>query len=235
MAEQRKGDEKDQKVGDGRVTNEDVEKLDSISKKKKQRLESGHEKYQERKKAIKEVRDILSGLGDLPFLDEPFKRGCCDWNDTYSSLKSPAAFRSFGMVPPAVLEFGRDTNRLDYFAMSPWNVDYTADTDFIGLDISGGGGGRTQQVPLEVSSNNGVEAIVQTSNQPETGSGVAAAASEKSIGGEGGGINPASQERQPTSSVIDERIHRTDRRPQEGESSVPPTHVTNPPQRRNSF
>ncbi|KAF5761275.1 hypothetical protein HanXRQr2_Chr16g0763141 [Helianthus annuus] len=232
MAEQRKGDEKGQKVGDGRVINEDVEKLDSTSKKKR-RLESRHEKYQERKKAKKEVRDILSGLGDLPFLDEPLKRGYCDWNDTYSSLKRPAAFGSTGMVPPAVPEFGRDTSRLDYFAMSPWNVDYT-DTDFLGLDISGGGG-RTQQVPLEVSSNNGVEAIVQTSNQPETGSGVAAAASEKSIGGEGGGINPPSQERQPTSSVIDERIHRTDRRPQEGESSVPPTHVTNPPQRRNSF
>ncbi|KAJ0954880.1 hypothetical protein HanRHA438_Chr00c06g0845821 [Helianthus annuus] len=199
MAEQRKGDEKDQKVGDGRVIKEDVEKLDSTSKKKR-RLESRHEKYQERKKAKKE---------------------------------RPAAFGSTGMVPPAVPEFGRDTSRLDYFAMSPWNVDYT-DTDFLGLDISGGGG-RTQQVPLEVSSNNGVEAIVQTSNQPETGSGVAAAASEKSIGGEGGGINPPSQERQPTSSVIDERIHRTDRRPQEGESSVPPTHVTNPPQRRNSF
>ncbi|MFS7889291.1 hypothetical protein Hanom_Chr00s000003g01605221 [Helianthus anomalus] len=218
MAEQRKGDEKDQKVGDGRVTNEDVEKLDSISKKKKQRLESRHEKYQERKKAKKEVRDILSGLGDQPFLDEPLAIG-------HSGV---------GVRRPAVLELGRDTNRLDYFAMSPWNVDYT-DTDFLGLDISFGGGGRTQQVPLEVSSNNGVEAIVQTSNQPETGSGVAAAASEKSIGGEGGGINPPSQERQPTSSEIDERIHRTDRRPQEGESSVPPTHVTNPPQRRNSF
>ncbi|KAI3743871.1 hypothetical protein L1987_56938 [Smallanthus sonchifolius] len=80
----------------------------------------------------------------------------------------------FGQMFELLTGLVADTNRHDFLAVTPLDV-YTNNLDLPEIANNGtGGGGRTQQVPLGVSSSNSVEADIQTSN-PETGSGVAVA------------------------------------------------------------
>ncbi|KAJ0954877.1 hypothetical protein HanRHA438_Chr00c06g0845771 [Helianthus annuus] len=164
------GDEKDQKVGETfnrlRSTGEDV--IEEKSSELKDNVVLDERCYSKRIKRNVELKDngVLAESRDSEWI----KRNLAI--TTISMACSPC--RSF--KPKRHLfsanenvedqEFGRDTNRNDYFAVRSLDVDYE------GEDLSGGGG--TRQVSARVSSTND-EDLAMKLNQEPAGSGTAAA------------------------------------------------------------